>query len=395
VGNRRHSRQARTANQLVGGEVAFIGVAMPAGRVARFRVAPRYRSKDARGHADELPALRFLRNVSCYDHGLLHCAVSRAIPGAAVMGVHRLLECPRLFVVILAVAGVLPLLDLRADEPDRGAAPASDSMLGKEVGQVRNDNRLKMKLVWCPPGKFIMGSPESEVKRGKNEGPQVDVTLTQGFWLGKFEVTQPQWESLVGTTPWKGQTAVQEGDDYPATYVNAEEALEFCHKFTDLERKAGRLPEAWEYTLPTEAQWEYACRAGTTTRFSFGDDASELATYAWFGRVYGEDGLQVVTDDVYAHEVGLKKPNPWGLHDMHGNVWEWCRDWYSVTIDGGMDPTGPDKGSERVMRGGSFFEPSPAVRSARRDGPMAAKRNSGRQNYVGFRVACSPVPKKK
>jgi formylglycine-generating enzyme required for sulfatase activity len=222
----------------------------------------------------------------------------------------------------------------------------------------------------------------------------VDVTLTQGFWLGKFEVTQGLWESLMGTTPWKGKTAVQEGADYPATYLNADDAFEFCRKLTDVERKAGRLTEVWEYTLPTEAQWEYACRAGTTTRFSFGDDASELNHYAWFGRFYGEDGKQNEIGELYPHEVGQKKPNPWGLHDMHGNVWEWCRDWYAVQVEAGADSAGPAKGSERVIRGGSFVEQSVVSRSARREGPMAAKRNNGRQNYVGFRVACVPIRKK-
>ena len=306
----------------------------------------------------------------------------------------RLANVPRPCVLLIAGAWTLLAMESNADEPEQGAARASDSMLGTEAGQLRNDNGLKIKLVWCPPGKFKMGSPDSEVKHGNNEGPQVEVTLTHGFWLGKFEVTQDLWESLMGTTPWKGQAAVQEEADSPATFVNAEDALAFCRKFTDAEHKAGRLAGTWEYTLPTEAQWEYACRAGTTTGFSFGDDASELDRYAWFGRFYGEDGRQNIRDELYPHEVGLKKPNPWGLHDMHGNVWEWCRDWYSDELEGGIDPTGPQKGSVRVIRGGSFVEQSIVSRSARREGPMAAMRNQGRQNYVGFRLACSPIQRK-
>lgn len=267
-------------------------------------------------------------------------------------------------------------------------------MLGKEAGQVRNDNVLKMRFVWCPPGKFKMGSPESEPKRSKKEGPQVDVILTSGFWLAKFEATQQAWGSLMETTPWKGQDAVQEGDDVPATFVNWEDAAQFCEKMTEVERKAGRLPKDWVYTLPTEAQWEYACRAGTTTRYSFGDDASQLNDYAWFGRFYGEDGVQNIRDELYAHEVALKKPNPWGLYEMHGNVWEWCRDWYGAKVEGGTDPTGPASGSEHVIRGGSFVEASWMSTSARREGPMAQKRNNGRRNFVGFRVACVPTPRK-
>jgi sulfatase modifying factor 1 len=300
----------------------------------------------------------------------------------------------KVLVCIVAAAGFLSGTESKSDHPEKAAPATAVSMFGQKAGQVRNDNGLKMKLVWCPPGKFKMGSPESEAKRSKNEGPQVDVTLTNGFWLGKFEVTQGLWESLMETTPWRGKNGVQEGDDYSATFVNWEDATQFCNRLTDREREAGRLLKDWAYTLPTEAQWEYACRAGTTTRFSFGDSSLELGDYAWFGRFYGEDGRQIATDDPYAHEVGLKKPNAWRLHDMHGNVYEWCRDWYSVNRPGGTDPPGPPEGTERVIRGGSFFEPSWASRSARREGPMAVKHANGRLNYVGFRVACCPIPSK-
>lgn len=300
-------------------------------------------------------------------------------------------KLPRSSVFILLTSCGLLVDDLKSDEP---ATSPPASMPGKEAGQVRNDNRLEMELVWCPPGKFKMGSPDSELKRAMNEGPQVEVNLTKGFWLGKCEVTQGQWESLMETTPWDGQAGVQEGDHNPATFVNWEDATEFCNQLTSRERNAGRLPKEWVYTLPTEAQWEYACRAGTTTPFFFGDDVWELGNYAWFGKFYEEDGKQTVASDLYAHEVALKKPNPWGLHDVHGNVWEWCQDWYGPTIDGGTDPVGPVKGSERVVRGGGFFEPSWASRSARRGGSMVTKRKNGRVNYVGFRVACSPTQTK-
>ena len=216
-------------------------------------------------------------------------------------------------IFVLATAALLRTSETRPDDGNEAASRANDSMLGKEAGQVRNDNGLKMKLVWCPAGQFKMGSPESELE-GKNEGPQVEVTITRGFWVGQFELTQGLWESLMGTTPWKGKDGVQEGDDFPATFVNWDDAVQFCDSLTDRERKAGRLAKGWAYVLPTEAQWEYACRAGTTTRFSFGDDALELGDYAWFGRFYGEDGKQAILDELYAHEVGLKKPNPRGLN---------------------------------------------------------------------------------
>ncbi len=151
----------------------------------------------------------------------------------------------------------------------------------RPAGETRDDNGLKLPLAWCPPGKFRMGSPPTELGRIGNEGP-VDVTLTKGFWLGQHGVTQSEWQRVMQTTPWSGQNYVKEGEDYPATYVSWEDAIRFCEKLTEMERDAGRLPVRWKYRLPTEAQWEYACRAGAKSRFSFGDDESDLPGYAWF-----------------------------------------------------------------------------------------------------------------
>ena len=158
---------------------------------------------------------------------------------------------------------------------------------------------------------------------------QVSVTISKGFYLGNNSVTQGEFKSVIGTSPWAGKVYVNEGDDYPATYVDWNEAAEFCRKLTARESQGSRLPQGYVYALPTEAQREYACRAGTTTAYSFGDEPSDLGEYAWWG---GLDGDGNCTTEKYAHDVGQKKPNPWGFYDMHGNVYEWCRDWYALEL---------------------------------------------------------------
>ena len=169
--------------------------------------------------------------------------------------------------------------------------------------------------------------------------------------------------------------------DYPATCVSLYDATRFCEKLTDLERKAGKLKANEEYRLPTEAEWEYACRAGTTTAFSFGDDQKQLGDYAWF------KANVVNIDEKYAHKVGMKKPNPCGLYDMHGNVWEWCSDWYNSELSGGVDPAGPKAGwvATRVLRGGCWRGSPGDCRSDNRFNLVP----SLRRNDLGFRVARS------
>jgi len=237
----------------------------------------------------------------------------------------------------------------------------------------RVTNSIGMELVEIPAGKFTMGSPEDEKDHHEDEA-QVRVTLTQPFGLGKTEVTQGQWKEVRGTEPWDGQKYIKSDKDCPATFVTWDDATEFCKKLTAIEREAGTLKANEEYRLPTEAEWEYACRAGTTTAFSFGDDESKLGEYAWFK----DSALN------YAPKVGLKKSNPWGLHDMHGNVWEWCSDWADSTLQGGTDPVGPEEGSLRVGRGGWGRDPG-RCRSADRGGIDPSLRNDS----LGFRVARS------
>ena len=291
-----------------------------------------------------------------------------------------------LLICLAAAVGLLAGAESKSDEPGKDATASktgtSDKFIGKEAGQVRNDNDLKMKLVWCPPGEFVMGTPKSEKQRRKDED-QVGVTLTTGFWLGKYEVTQSEWKQVMKTEPWTGRALSKEGADYPATLVSWDDATEFCRKLTVRERQAGRLPDEWEYALPMEAQWEYACRARSKTRFSFGDDASKLGEYAWFFKNTWNAG------EKYPHLVGQKKPNPWGLCDMHGNVWEWCRDVYFWKLPGGRDPevkVNPDEKSKavfRVIRGGCWLTGAEFARSGYRSG----WEQNHRDEFYGFRVS--------
>ncbi|HUE13513.1 MAG TPA: formylglycine-generating enzyme family protein [Planctomycetaceae bacterium] len=275
-----------------------------------------------------------------------------------------------LLTVLLAVCSVAS-----ADKPST-AKRSRPACGGTRAGQVRDDNSLKMKLVWIQPGQFIMGSPKEEKDRGDDEA-QVQVTLSKGFWLGQHEVTQVEWQRVMQTTPWCSKEFVKEGGDYPATYLSWYDAMKFCGKLTDQERSAGRLPSDWQYTLPTEAQWEYACRAGTKSRFSFGDDESDLSMYAWAVK------NAWYADEKYAHRVGQKKANAWGLYDMHGNVWEWCRDIYARELPRGTDPEVSAGGADGVNRGGGLYDFARRCRSAVRF------RNKLRDRYfnLGFRVA--------
>ena len=258
-----------------------------------------------------------------------------------------------------------------------GCTKAPKTVINSKTQAITNS--IGMELIEIPAGTFTMGSPEGEKGHNIFLEAQVLVTLTKSFGLGKTEVTQGQWKEVMGTEPWEGQEDVQADKDCPATYVSWEDAVEFCDLLTDLERKAGKMSTKRSYRLPTEAEWEYACRAGTKTTFSFGDDEKQLGQYAWF------EGNAELAGEKYAHAVGTKKPNPWGLHDMHGNVWEWCSDWYDRKLLGGTDPVGPRGGSLRVLRGGSWWLFPDGCRSANRGSNDPSSRNGG----LGFRVARS------
>jgi formylglycine-generating enzyme required for sulfatase activity len=247
-------------------------------------------------------------------------------------------------------------------------------------------NSLGMDFVWIEPGAFMMGSPESETERNTNE-TQHKVILTKGFYLQTTVVTQGQWQAIMGTNIRQQRDTVDpslelpgeddlginnycsEGDNYPIYYVSWDEAQDFIRR---LNRRTNK-----NYRLPTEAEWEYACRAGSTSRYCFGDSEELLQKYAWY------EG----NSDERVYKVALKQPNEWGLYDMHGNVDEWCNDYWSGDhpSDYVVDPTGPSGGSGHVLRGGSWRDSGRKCRSARRNRYVPHYRF----DHLGFRLATS------
>jgi serine/threonine protein kinase len=197
----------------------------------------------------------------------------------------------------------------RPVDSDPGGQPKSGE--GSRAGEARDDNALKMKFCWCPT-RTIPGPPRSP-------GIHSQGFHIPGFWMGKYEVTQSEWAGLMGSMP-SHPLDKGKGDRYPIYYVSHDDATEFCRKLTDLERKAGRLPRGWEYRLPTDLQWEYACRAGTTTETAFGDKLS--STQANFNGDWPHNGAAKGPNRAKAVEVGSFRPNAWGIYDMHGNVGE-------------------------------------------------------------------------
>ena len=233
-----------------------------------------------------------------------------------------------------------------------------------------------------------MGSPPGEPERRPGE-EQVEVTLTRGFWMSKYEVTQGDWKRIAGKLPGPPTAELPEGDDLPVGNVSFAEAEGFCSELTVRARASGSLPEDWEIRLPTEAQWEYACRAGTTTATAFGDTLSS-AQANFSGKPY--NGAAPGPSLGRASAAGSYPPNPWGLHDMHGNTYEWCRDWYHHSLPGGKDPdlhdakdtaTRSEHGDvSRVRRGGCWADDGWPCRSSFR----LRFEPERRWDHIGFRV---------
>jgi formylglycine-generating enzyme required for sulfatase activity len=293
-------------------------------------------------------------------------------------------------------------------------------------------NTAPIEMSWISSGTFIMGSPTFEPFHKADESPQTQVTLTKGFWLGKTMVTIKQWKGVMGldvrgqlskmlndgtlydlgsrkqtvrdfmrfsrdADP--GQYLANEDDNLPMYFVSWNDTMEFCKILNARERAAGRLPKGYEFNLPTEAQWEYACRAGTTDATYAGPlivegrRAPVLDNIAWYNANSPDDytgnGFNVSGRKGGPRPVAQKQPNAWGLYDMEGDIWEWCRDWYGPYPGGSLpDPNGLATGTDRVNRGGSFGSGMGDERSANRAKNPPAEASA----YRGFRLALCPVP---
>ena len=272
-------------------------------------------------------------------------------------------------VALVAVGGLTLIIVMigRGSAPDWSRPESLPKELTFDLGK-----GVKLELVLIPAGEFLMGSPYSDQHADADEKPQHRVRITKPFYMGKYLVTQEQWEAVMGGNP-----SYFKGPKNPVEQVSWDDCQEFLAK-----RNAKSAAGVGKFQLPSEAQWEYACRAGSTTRFCFGDDESKLGEYAWYGANSGNT----------THPVGEKKPNAWGLYDMHGNVWEWCADRYDYEYYANSptdDPTGPATGTCRVFRGDCWFNPAWLCRSANRfkGGPGPGMR----AGLLGLRVCLVPA----
>ena len=281
----------------------------------------------------------------------------------AAQKAHKKRMVTRVAFISLLIAGLAAFsLGWVAEKNAKAEAPYEKFKKGNRAGEEKSLEivpGIKMIFCWCPAGKFTMGSPESEAGRSSDED-QVEVTLSEGFWMAKTEVTQAQWQAVLGETPSKFI-----GANRPVENVSWDDAQEFLTKLNAIVGDSDRR----KMVLPTEAQWEYAARAGETGPYSGGT----VEEVAWYADNSGSG----------THEVATKRPNAWGLHDMHGNVREWCADWYEDELEGGVDPHGAAPGSNRGLRGGSWGRDAFGSRVAFRLGDVPSSRGSG----IGFRPA--------
>ena len=259
--------------------------------------------------------------------------------------------------------GIAILLCLQSSGSKAGEQGSLDDAIKKQAKTISLDlgKGVKIDLVLIPSGTFMMGGDGKD-----DEKPVHKVTISKPFYIGKYEVTQEQWEAVMGNNP-----SNFKGPKNPVEQVSWQDCQAFLQKLNDKFASSGA-----KFSLPTEAQWEYACRAAGTAKYGFGDAEASLGEYAWFG---GNAGFKT-------HPVGEKKPNGCGLYDMHGNVWEWCADWYDAGYYGqspAEDPAGPSSGSYRVLRGGGCIGFASDCRSARR---ILSVPPSSR--LYGLRVVC-------
>ena len=269
--------------------------------------------------------------------------------------------------------------------PAKEAARAKTQIISNEIDKtffrlVHLEMEVHPDMIWVPPGQFLLGSPNEESGRYFDEGPQKQKFIPVGFWVHKYEVTQAEFADLMeGHNPSFGYN-IEAGllaADLPVDSVTWEEAKEYCRRLNLREMKAERVPPGYEYRLPTEAEWEYVARANTSGAFSFGDShlVDQLSEYGWWRTNSGETPMP----------VGQLKPNPWGLYDIHGNVFEWCLDDYDAYEEGGWVAfSGADY---KVIRGGSFYCPANILRSACRIEPQIA---DFRNWLTGLRVFLAP-----
>jgi len=260
-------------------------------------------------------------------------------------------------------------------------------------------------MLWIPSGTFTMGSPSNELSRQVIEGPQTVVTLTRGFFMGKYEVTQGEYADVIGSNPsffrnggdgtnfgGTGSTITNELR-HPVESVSWIDATNYCARLTERERVAGSLPPGWRYRLPTWAEWEFACRAGTTSAFYYGPALrSGMANFD--GRYEYDSSLGTMNNIAGINlgrtaVIGSYEANEWGLYDMTGNVWEWCSDFWSESMPGGrvFDPQGPAGGCCRLFRGGGWNEPASRCRSAGGNGAVGP---TAKRTYFGFRLVLAP-----
>ena len=230
---------------------------------------------------------------------------------------------------------------------------------------------LPDRLVWISPGEFRMGSPNNEAGRFKDEGPVHSAFVPHGFWMERYEITQQRFQNIMGNNP----SSTEFKSNLPVNRVTWHEAVQFCEKLTNLSQSNGQLPLGYAYRLPTETEWEYACRADTNNAYSYGDSIDKLSEYGWWAKNSGSE----------PEPVGKLKPNPWGLYDMHGNLFEWCLDSYNAYPGGKAFSS---TGNMKVLRGGAYYCPSNILRSA-------CRAESQEPNYrwilAGFRVVLAPT----